>query len=436
MADEGDDSARSDGEPASDDHDHEGPRAVSDGGVGLGALDPDRLDRDHDPVETLRTSPRVVALLVGLTAVAALFAYESWLATGPVYAEWEPTPMDWLTMVAAVGAVAFGVVPAVRRPGRVAAVWAAYPKTPVTLGSLAVVVAFVAVGAVGPAVVPEPDINFSAMLQPPAYMSIPERYTSECLGRVVGNTCYGTTRYPLGTAQGGENVFDWVVYGTRVSVQFALVTTAIMVPVAVAVGTVAGYFGGRVDDLLMGYVDVQAAVPAVVVYFVVILFTNPTLFALVLVFGLFSWEEMARSIRATVISEKEAGYVMAARNAGAGPFTIIRRHVLPNVSGTVLTNVTNVVPKLIMIEALFAFLGLAGAKSYSWGRLIFKGVQSEDLGGGFGGGLPTGFGDPIMLESQYWISVVPAVAIGVTVLALAAFGDALQRALDPADDGG
>ncbi len=411
------------------------PSVAPDGGVGLGAVDADHLRRERDPVELLRASPRLVALLVGLAAVVALFAYDSWLATGALYAEWEPTRMDWLTMVAAVGAVAFGVVPAAVRPGRVATLWAAYPKTPVTVGALAVVAVFVAVGAVAPAVVAQPDINLSAALQPPVFMSIPERYTLQCVGEVAGNHCHGTMQYPLGTARGGENLLDWILYGARVSVQFALVTTAIMVPAAVAVGTTAGYFGGRVDDLLMGYVDVQAAVPAVVVYFVVILFTNPTLFALVLVFGLFSWEEMARSIRATVVSEKEEGYVVAARNAGAGPFTIVRRHILPNVSGTVLTGVTNVVPKLIMIEALFAFLGLAGAKSYSWGRLIFKGVQSENWGGGFGGGLPTGFGDPIMLQSQYWISVVPAVAIGVTVLALATVGDALQRAVDPVDEG-
>ncbi len=409
-------------------------RPLSDGGaVGLGTVDPTDLDDAGTPFDAVRSSPPVAALLVGLVVVGGLLAYDAWFATGPLYAEWEPTRMDWLTLLAGVAAVAFGVVPAVRRPDRVAAVWSSYPKTPTTVVALAVVVAFVVVGAVAPALVPEPEIDLFAQLQPPPYMSIPARYTNECVGRIVGNHCYGSMQYPLGTTRGGENILHWALYGAGIAFQFALVTTAIMVPVAVAVGTAAGYFGGRVDSVLMGYVDVQAAVPAVVVYFVVILFTSPTLFALVLVFGLFSWEEMARSIRATVRAEKEEGYVMAARNAGAGPLTVLRRHVLPNVSGTVLTNVTNVVPKLIMIEALFAFLGLAGAQSYSWGRLIFRAVQSESFGG-FGGGLPASFGDPIMLESAYWVAGVPALSIAVTVLALTAVGDALQRALDPVDD--
>jgi peptide/nickel transport system permease protein len=163
----------------------------------------------------------------------------------------------------------------------------------------------------------------------------------------------------------------------------------------------------------------------------VIAVTTPTLFSLVLVFGLLSWEELARSIRAAVISEREADYVVAARNAGAGRFTIVRRHVLPNVSGTVLTGITNAVPKLVMIEALFAFLGLAGPKSYSWGRLIYRGLQfnknQQDL--------PMGFGAPIFFESAYWVILSGAASIALTVLALTVFGDALQRAIDPTDGG-
>jgi len=405
-----------------------------DGGVGAGTFDVDRLDGRQPLVSRVRASPQLATLLVGLAAVVALFVYDAHLASGPIYGEWEASRMDWLTMVAAVGAVAFVVVPAVRSPERVAAVWEEYPKTPVTVGSLVVVMVFLVTGAVAPALVAEPVVDLIGVQQPPAFMSVPTKFLFECVGEVSGGHCYGTMEYPLGTTEGGADVLDWTLYGARVAVQFALVTTAIMAPIAVVVGTTAGYFGGRVDDLLMGYVDVQAAVPAVVVYFILIIFTQPTLFALVVVFGLFSWEDLARSVRADVISEREEGYVLAARNAGAGPFTILRRHIVPNVSGTILTGITNVVPKLIMIEALFAFVGLAGAKSYSWGRLIYKALQSDNFGAGFGGGIPTGFGDPIMLESLYWMAVVPAVAIGVTVLSLAVVGDALQRAIDPTEE--
>lgn len=406
---------------------------TTDGGVAVGGIDDADLDGAPGLAPSLRRSPALLVLLVGLSLVAGLFAYDRWILVGaPTYGEWDASAMDWLTMVAAVGAVAAVLVPAITRRDRTRELWSRYPKTPTSLTALAFVAAFVLTGTVAPVFVAEPEFEVMAIQQPPAFMSIATKFAPSCVGEVAGGHCHGTMQYPLGTTRGGENVLDWTLYGARVTLQFALVTVAIMTPIAVAVGTTAGYVGGRVDDALMGYVDLQSAVPAVVVYFLVIAVTTPTLFSLVLVFGLFSWEELARSVRAAVISEKEEGYVLAARNAGAGPFTIVRRHLLPNVSGTVLTGVTNAVPKLVMIEALFAFIGLAGPKSYSWGRLIYRGLQSNETQQD----LPMGFGAPIFFESAYWIILSGALAIAVTVLALTVFGDALQRAVDPTDGGG
>jgi peptide/nickel transport system permease protein len=394
---------------------------AEDGEPSSGSVTFTDVDLDGRVDDSVSVSAPVVAAIVGGLALSAFYLYDVYVVGGgATVATWDVSRMDWLTMATAVLVGSFVGVPAVRDPSMVWRVWDAYPKNAVSLAALGFVAVFTVVGLVGPALLKMPEIMFDQSRQPPVGTSVPMKHLVSCQGPVVGGHCQGTWAHPLGTTRGGESMLAWLTYGTRTSLQFGLITVAIMAPLAVAVGTTAGYAGGRVDDVLMSYVDIQGAVPAVIVYFFVVFFFGPTLFALVLVFGLFSWEEMARSVRAEVMSEKQEGYVMAAESAGASSYEVVRHHVLPNVSSTVVTSVSTAVPKLILIEALFSFIGLSGDKSYSWGQLIQRGL---------------GFQGPSQLESLWWIPVLPAAAITVTVLLLTLFGDALQTALDPLQEG-
>jgi peptide/nickel transport system permease protein len=388
-------------------------------------------DESSGVLATVRTAPRVTALLAGLLAVCSLYLYDVYLVSGgATVAGWDLSRLDWLTLVASVGVVAFVIVPVALDPGVVRRFWVDYPKSPGALASLALTGVFVAVGVLGPVFVSIPEVSLQLSRQPPVYTSVGSNVVPTCNGPVNGGQCYGTWARPLGTTRGGESVLEWSIYGARTAVQFAVVTVAVMAPVAVTVGAVAGYYGGRIDNALMTYVDAQSAVPAVIIYLFVVYFLGPSLFALILVFGLLSWEEMARTVRASVLTERNERYVTAARSAGASHLTIIRRHVLPNVSSAVVTTVSSAVPKLILVEALFSFIGLSGDASYSWGQLMRRGVVFS-AGSQGGGGPPPGAFDPLVFETVWWIAVVPALVLSIVVLGLTLVGDAVRETVDP-----
>jgi len=409
------------------------PPGNSDGVAEGPSFDDVELDAGPEGSSGIRSSvrgaPRLTTFLAGLLAVGSFYAYDRYLATGlATVGKWDVSRMDWLTLLAAVGVVAFAVVPLVVDPGKVRRFWEDYPKDPISIASLVAVGVFAVVGVFGPVFTAVPDTALQVSRQPPVYTSVSGSVVPDCVGPVAGGHCHGTWKHPLGTTRAGESILEWSVYGARTAVQFAVVTLAIMAPVAVTAGALAGYYGGRVDDAIMTYVDAQSAIPAVVVYFFVVYFLSPSLFALVLVFGLFSWEEMARTVRTAVVNETNEGYVTAARNAGASDLAILRRHILPNVSATVITTVSTAVPKLILIEALFSFIKLGGAGSYSWGQLVRRGVTYGTAGAT--GGAPMGAFDPLVFEASWWIAVVPALALTLVVLVLVFVGDAVQESVD------
>ncbi|WP_257298801.1 ABC transporter permease [Haloarchaeobius sp. FL176] len=238
----------------------------------------------------------------------------------------------------------------------------------------------------------------------PAYAEAPGR----------GSNCYGTWDYPLGTARYGQGLIPLVFTGMRVSLQVALICSMLIVPLATLVGTVAGYVGGVVDDLLMSYTDIQQTVPAIIVYMITIHVYGRSLFVLVVVFGLFSWAGAARLVRSEVIQRREADFVTAARSAGAGHWRIMGRHILPNVSNTVLTSVTRQIPNLILAEAAIAFLALNNIMLPSWGETISSQLK--------------------FIPDGWWMSTIPVIVLSVTVLSFSVLGDALRDVLDPRSD--
>lgn len=193
--------------------------------------------------------------------------------------------------------------------------------------------------------------------------------------------------------------------------RIGLITSLLIVGVGATVGTVAAYVGGLVDEVLMRYVDIQQVFPSFLLYLLLIYLFGGSLLTFVLVFGLLSWGGTARLVRSAALQRFQDEYVEVARCAGAGTMHVIRTHILPNVSGTVITNLTLLIPGLILFEAGLAFLSLGDPTIPSWGQTIAAGRSD--------------------LRTAWWVSTIPGVFLFLTILAFNFVGDALRDALDP-----
>jgi peptide/nickel transport system permease protein len=213
-------------------------------------------------------------------------------------------------------------------------------------------------------------------------------------------------------------VLTYTLAGTHVAAVITLVASMIIVPLATAVGTTAAYVGGRVDGVLMRTVDVVQAIPPLFAYIIIrfVLGGGGDMLLLVGVFGLLSWGSAARVVRSETLKESEKSYVKAARNVGAGGVGIVQRHLLPNVSTTVISTTAHQISILILTEAALSYLELGAPHTPSWGTIIADGASGTTFG---------------QLLETWWISVFPMVALAVTVVAISVFGDSLRDVLDP-----
>jgi len=174
--------------------------------------------------------------------------------------------------------------------------------------------------------------------------------------------------------------------------------------------------GGMVDEVLMRYVDLQATFPTFLLLILLIYLYGGSLFLLIMLFGFFSWEGTARLVRSEALQRTEEEYVQAAEAAGASQAWIIRRHIIPNVSSTVITNATLSIPAFILSETTLSFLGFADDSIYSWGQIIASGQ-----------GL-------LVPEFAWWVTFFPGLVLFLTVLAFNYVGDAINDAVDPRRD--
>jgi len=330
----------------------------------------------------------------------------------PLY--WDVTGIEWLFVASVLAFACFVVVPLAAAPRLTRFYWRRLRRDRFATASLVFLAVVFVVGVLGPVLYP-PTVDTTVQSQPPAFTSTPMNYyVSDCAGPVVGERCHGSLQYPLGTNALGKPLTALVVSGMRVVVELAFVISLFIVPLATAVGTVAGYFRGRIDTVLMGYVDAQQTVPAFVAY-LVLAFWGRSLFLFVLVFGLFSWGGIARLVRSETLQRREEQFVLAAKNAGASDWYVLREHVLPNVSNTVVTAVTRMIPLLILLHTAVAYMGMNKIMNESWGETIANGFN----------GLHAAF------PQVWWTPVVPTVFLALTVMAFGALGDGLRDALDP-----
>jgi peptide/nickel transport system permease protein len=216
----------------------------------------------------------------------------------------------------------------------------------------------------------------------------------------------------LGTDNLGRDVLSRTIFGARVSLTVGIAAAALAGSLGVVLGLLAGYLGGFYDTLVSRLADVQQAIPFLILAIAVAVIVGPSLTNVVLVLAVTTWVSYFRVVRAEVLSVRESLLVDAARVLGASMPRIVVRHVLPNVSGSVIVIGSLMVANMIIFEASLSFLGLGvPPPTPTWGRMVFDGVQYVD--------------------SAWWLSFFPGLAIVLTVLAINLVGDWLRDVLDP-----
>jgi peptide/nickel transport system permease protein len=221
----------------------------------------------------------------------------------------------------------------------------------------------------------------------------------------------------FGTDKVGRDYFSRVLYGTRTSVQVALLVALLSTVIGTVVGVIAGYYRGIVDNVLMRVVDFVITVPFLAVVLVAAAYVgggSPIRIAIIL--GLVMWTTIARIVRGQCLALRETEYVQAARVSGAGDLRIMFRHLVPNTIGPIIVNATLVVAQAILLESTLSFLGFGiDPPTPALGKLISDGQGS-------------------MLD-QWWLVVMPGLVIVILSLTINFIGDGLRDALDPSAQG-
>lgn len=365
------------------------------------------------------------ALLIGVVLVFALYLYDSYVANTYLVGTWQAKPVDWVFFLGITVLVAYGAVPAIRRRQSTRRVLAYLCSGPMYAASAAFLGAFVLVGTFGPFVVGEAMLRFEHSFHAPYGFTARTAWTTECLGEItqgdgITRYCGGSLTHPLGTNHRGHDLVHLLVTGSRVALYIVVFAVAFVVPLAATVGVAAGLRGGRLDDLLMTYVNVQLSLPAIMLYFLGYMYWGASLLLLLVTFGLLSWGGIARLVRSETLQRREDGYVLVARSLGASRPYLARRHVLPNITNTLVPAVFHLLALLVLVEAGVAFLGFHNVELYSWGSTIAEGLNTAGS---------RGF--EMAPHQVWWISTFPAVALTLTLASLKVVGDALRDALDP-----
>lgn len=221
-------------------------------------------------------------------------------------------------------------------------------------------------------------------------------------------------RHLMGTDNLGRDLATGIVHGARTSMTVVLSVVAISAVIGIAVGAIAGFRGGFLDDLLMRIAELFQVVPRFFLALLVIAFFGPGLGKLILLLGLTSWPFLARVVRAEAISLKKREFVEAARATGATDARILVRRIIPNLMPVAVVVIALFASRVIMIEAGLAFLGLGDQNRISWGGLANNAQQ--------------------FLQLAWWMAVFPGLAILMTVLGLTLLGDAVNRVVDRLPD--
>ncbi len=218
----------------------------------------------------------------------------------------------------------------------------------------------------------------------------------------------------LGTDDAGKDVFSSFIFGARVSLIVGFFAAFISVVIGGVLGIVAGFFGGRVENILMRFTDIMLVIPDLPLMVVIVALTKPSLLNIIFVIGLLGWTTTARIVRSQTLAVKSRKFVLRARAIGGGNGHIIRHHILPLVMPILVVNAVLVVSLAILNESTLSFLGLGDPTALSWGQM-----------------LNYAFGRGAMSTGAWWALVTPGFGIVWVVLGLTLFGHGLEQVLNP-----
>lgn len=268
--------------------------------------------------------------------------------------------------------------------------WRRLKKNKIAMIGLVIIIIFTIMSIVGP-------------------MMVPYSYSDN---ELLNTNEIPTKAHWFGTDALGRDLWARVWVGARVSLFIGLMAALLDTGLGILVGGISGYYGGKVDMLIMRFIDIMIAIPSMIFIILIMVMVGSGVVPIILSFAITGWLGMARLVRGQILQLKEQEFVLAARTLGASSSRLILRHLIPNTLGVIIVSLTMRIPGAIFTEAFLSFIGL-GVKPpmSSWGQLASTGASAMQV-------------YPYQL-------FIPAVFISLTMLSLNLFGDGLRDALDP-----
>lgn len=278
------------------------------------------------------------------------------------------------------------VLPASRR----ASLWTRFRRNQRALIGAAILLFFCALALLAPVIAP----------YPPEAQSLMQRYQGP------------SSAHWMGTDGFGRDILSRAIWASRVSLAIGVVSVLISIAISILVGATAGFYGGRLDNVLMRFVDMLLAFPTFFLLIAVVAAFGSQVPVLIIVLGLTSWQVGARIVRGEVLALKRRDFVIAARALGAEDVRVLMQHILPNILSVVIVAATIRVAVNILLEAGLSYLGLGVQPPMaSWGNMVSEGKA--------------------VLRVAWWVTAFPGIFIFLTVMAFNLMGDGLRDALDP-----